>query len=147
MLALAVILGALALIASAGLTAFTIGEAGAIVIAVIVLAAVVAAFTVLRTYLWLIVLGLAVVFIATVAYGGYSAYAVYQALSDNSGPVDPADAAALASANNKIDANSGKAGFRVEIERRRSSRPSCRMPSRATPTTRPPGRPDGGGRQ
>ncbi len=115
MKALLVVAAALALLTTPALALFTAGEAVAIFVVVAVLVVAILAFTVARRFLVLITVAIAAVVVATIAYAGYSGYQLYSALSDNDGPVDPPDPAALASANAKLDEADAQAGFRVEM--------------------------------
>ncbi len=115
MKAVLVIAGILAALVAAFLALFTFGEIPAIVVGVwlLVITGVGAA---MRPEIARWVLGaLAVVLLAGVAYGGWSGFQIYQALTSTGGEVAPPDPAALASAEAKLDSVDDLAGFRLVL--------------------------------
>lgn len=116
MSALLVLIGLLAAL-TAGLFAWvTLGTVAAVVVAVILLGL---AFYAAATGLRVIRLGVLVISIVALfgsaGLGGYTAYGIYQALTDTDGPLDRPDPVALASARAKLDAIDAAAGFRIEL--------------------------------
>jgi hypothetical protein len=69
----------------------------------------------------LILVGLAVLFIAMLGFSGFSGYQLYAALSDTSGPVDSPDPAILAFVTAKFDAVGDTVGFHVVVTDGRTS--------------------------
>ncbi len=63
---------------------------------------------------WILAL-VTLVFLGALAFGGWSGYQIYQALTTTEGPVQRPDAAALASARAKVDAATDTAAFRLEL--------------------------------
>lgn len=115
MTVLLVILALLAAVAGGGLALFTIGSVGAVaVVLAIVLVAGVALY--LRgTLLKIAAAVTAVVALGAIGFGGYSALQLASALGSFDGEVDPADPAALASGEAKLDQAETQAGFRIEL--------------------------------
>jgi lysophospholipase L1-like esterase len=112
---LIILLGILAAITTAALVLFTLGEIPAVIALVVVL-------VLMGIGVWksggiskaiLAVLG--ILFIATLGFGGFSAFQLYSALTDTSGLADAANAADLASAEAKLDAVEDDGGFRIEL--------------------------------
>jgi lysophospholipase L1-like esterase len=110
-----VILGVLAALAATGLALFTLGEVFAVLVLLLVIAGIVAGIYFRGTVGNVILAGFAVLFVGSIAFGGWSAYQVVSALTDNSGPADPADPVALASIERKLDEAEGNAGFRIAL--------------------------------
>ena len=103
----ALVLGALAL--------FTVGEVWAVAAIVVVMLFAVGALFAEKPLPIVLVAAFPIIFVASIAYGGYNAYELARALSDEDGPTDPADPAALASVEAKLDAVDAHAGFRIEL--------------------------------
>ena len=115
MAALLVILALLAAVLGGAIALFTIGTIGAIGVAVGVVALAVLG---LRARGGLLTAALAVsglVAVGALGFGGFSAMQLFSALGNFDGPVDPADPAALAAAEAKLDTAQEQAGFRVEL--------------------------------
>ncbi len=110
-----VIVGVLAALVAALLALFTFGEIPAIVVGVGLLIVTVVGATMRPEVGRWVLGGLAVVLVAAVAYGGWSAYQIYQALTSTGGAVAAPDPAALASAQAKLDAIDDLAGFRLVL--------------------------------
>lgn len=110
-----VILGVLAALTATLLVLFTLGEVLAIIVLLLIIAGIVAGIYFRGMVANAILAAFAVVFVASVAFGGWSAYQVVSALTDNSGPADPADPVALASIERKLDEAEGTAGFRIAL--------------------------------
>jgi lysophospholipase L1-like esterase len=115
MRALVIIAGVLAAVFGGAVGLFTVGEVAAVVIVLVVVSAVVYVLAAGMAFARWVAIALGIVSLAALAYGGYSAYAVIDALANTDGPVDPADPAALASGKAKLDDADGKAGFRIEL--------------------------------
>jgi len=103
-----------------GLTALiawlTEGEAAAIAVGVVVLVvALYGAIGAPRELAVLIAIVLVLGFGGGAYFIGSQAVAIYQAISQTEGPVDPADPLLLAEANAKFDNAATEAGFRIEL--------------------------------
>ncbi len=110
-----IVVGILSAAVTGGLTLFTLGEIPAAIVAVVILAlsiyGVLAARAVARLILALSMLAL----VGSLGFGGFSAFQLYQALSETSGPTDLPDAATLARADAKIEAADDLGGFHIEL--------------------------------
>lgn len=115
MVALAILVALLAAVIGGAVALFTIGTVGAIVGVVLLLALVGYGVYAKGAMLQAAVGVSALVFVGALAFGGYSGYQVFAALTDFDGLTDPPDAAALASAEAKLDGAQRQAGFRVEL--------------------------------
>jgi hypothetical protein len=113
--ALLVLLGILALLAAALAALFTIGTVVAVVVVVAIIAVTAYALGAGGGVARGASVALAVVFIVATAFLGYTAWQITGALASTSGETDPPDAAVLASAERKLDAAQGLAGFRIEL--------------------------------
>ena len=111
----AILIGALATVTVTGLVLFTAGEALAIVTFVVLAGATVGAAFVPAAAAGGLLAAFAIATLGAIGYGGWNGYQLASALTDTSGPVDPADAAALASAEAKFDAIEDNAAFRLEL--------------------------------
>ena len=110
-----VILGVLAAVTAAGLALFTMGEAIAITVLVLILIGIIAGIFFRGPVGAILMAGFAIVFVGSIAFGGWSAYQVVSALTDSDGPADPADPVALASIERKLEEAEGTAGFRIAL--------------------------------
>jgi lysophospholipase L1-like esterase len=110
-----VILGVLAALTAVVLALFTLGEVFAVLVLLLIVAGIVAGIYFRGMVGNVILAGFAVLFVGSIAFGGWSAYQVVSALTDNSGPADPADPVALASIERKLDEAEGSAGFRIAL--------------------------------
>lgn len=110
-----VLLALLAAVVGGAVALFTIGVIGAIAVAVLVFALAGYGLYAKGAALSAAAGIAALVFVGALAFGGYSGFQLYSGLSNTDGEVDAPDPAALASANAKLDAADGKAGFRVEL--------------------------------
>ncbi|MFN0096042.1 MAG: GDSL-type esterase/lipase family protein [Dehalococcoidia bacterium] len=115
MVILAAVVGLLAILAATGVTLFTVGEVPAAAVAALLVVAVFYVLLKLKHLAGKLVLLMAVVAVASLGYGGWSAFQVARSLTGTGGEVDPADPTKLAAANEKIDSARGAAGFRVEL--------------------------------
>lgn len=115
MVVLLVIFAILAALTAGFVGLITVGTGVAIVLLVLIAAAAVVVIVWWSRFMAIAAAAFVVVTLAAVGYGGYTVYVVVRALTDDSGSVDLPDAAALASANAKLDAADGKAGFRIEM--------------------------------
>ena len=106
-----VILGVLAAVTAAGLALFTMGEAIAITVLVLILIGIIAGIFFRGPVGAILMAGFAIVFVGSIAFGGWSAYQVVSALTDSDGPADPADPVALASIERKLEEAEGTAGL------------------------------------
>jgi len=112
-----ILFGLLAAIAAGGLALFTVGESYALAMTLIIVStSILIAFTASamlgRAILLLLILTLA----GSLTIGARGAIQILAALAgDQSGPVDPPDAEALASAERKIDHSIEEMTFRVEL--------------------------------
>lgn len=112
---LALILGIPTALVVGALALFTVGEVWAVAAIVVVLLFAIGALFAEKPLPMLLVVVFPIALVASVAYGGYNAYQLVQALTDESGPTDPADPDALASVDAKLDAIDTQAGFRIEL--------------------------------
>ncbi|MFQ5948916.1 MAG: SGNH/GDSL hydrolase family protein [Acidimicrobiia bacterium] len=112
---LAIIFGILAAIAIGLAALFTVGEFPALIAVLLILAAVIYGLVAAAAVLRWIAIGVVVVFLAGAAFIGFQAVQIVGALTDTSGPADPADPIALASATAKIDEIEDRGGFRLEL--------------------------------
>ncbi len=115
MTAVLIILGLLAALFTAVVTLFTAGTVPASIAFVVILVVMVAGIMLAGPVKKLIVSGFLILVIATLGFGSYSGYQLYSALTDTSGPADPADPVALASIEAKLDAIELEAGFRIAL--------------------------------
>lgn len=111
---LALIFGVLAAITAGALALFTLGAVAAIAVVVLVLALGIAPMF-MPGIAGIATLVAGLLFVASTGYGGYAGFQIYDALTNESGPADPVDAAALASTETKVDAIEDDAGFRLEL--------------------------------
>lgn len=111
----AILIGALATVTVTGLLLFTAGEVLAILAFVVLAGATVGAAFVPAGAAGGLLAVFAVATLGAIGYGGWNGYQLASALTDTSGPVDPADAAALATARAKFDAIEDDAAFRLEL--------------------------------
>jgi lysophospholipase L1-like esterase len=115
MAALLILLAILAAVVGGAVALFTIGTIGAVVVVVLVLALAAYGIYAKGPMLRAAAGVSALVFVGALAFGGFSAFQAFSALTGFDGPTDPPDAAALASAEAKLDAAERQAGFRVEL--------------------------------
>ncbi len=112
---LLVLLGILAALFGGLVALFTFGEVPALVVLVLLLGVTVyGALAPREVSRWVVGL-VTVVFLASAAYTGWSAFQIYQALTTTEGPVAEADAGALASARAKVEGATDAAAFRLEL--------------------------------
>ncbi len=111
----AILIGALATIAVTGIVLFTHGEVLAIVAFVVLAGATVGAAFVPTGAAGGLLAVFAIATLGAIGYGGWNGYQLASALTDTSGPVDPADAAALATAEAKFAALEDNAAFRLKL--------------------------------
>ena len=109
------VLGVLCAIVVGLLALFTVGEAAATAAFVVIIAAAIAIWWLPAIIGRVLLIAFPILAIAALAFGGYNAFKLAQALTDSDGPSDPADAAALASAQAKLDAADQQGGFRIEL--------------------------------
>lgn len=101
---------------AAAIAWLTEGETAAIIVGVVVLVvALYGAIGAPRELSALIAVVLVVGFAGGVYFIGDQALAIYQAISQTDGPVDPADPLVLAGATAKFDDAAAEAGFRIEL--------------------------------
>ena len=110
-----IMLGMLALLAAALAALFTVGTIVAVAVVVVIAAATVYGVRVGGGIARGVLAGQGVVLVASLAFMGITAFQIVQALGDTSGEVDPPNAAALASANAKLDGVEGFGGFSVTL--------------------------------
>jgi len=115
MTALLILLALLAGVVGGAVALFTVGTIGAVFLVLAILALTGAALYLRGALVKVALATTAVVAVVAFGFGGLSAYQVVSALSGTDGPTDPANAAALASAEAKLDAAKEQAGFRVEL--------------------------------
>ena len=112
---LALILGIPTALVVGALALFTVGEVWAVAAIIVVLLFAIGALFAEKPLPMALVVVFPIALVGSVAYGGYNAYQLVQALTDESGPTDPADPDALASVEAKLDAIDTQAGFRIEL--------------------------------
>lgn len=110
-----VIFGILGAIVGGLVALFTLGEAAAIILVLLLVGAVVYGFRAKPAVLRGLLIGTVVVFVGSAAFATWQGVQIASALSGESGPVDPPDAAALASAEAKIDLIEDTTAFRLEF--------------------------------
>lgn len=112
-----IVVGILTAAAAGGLAMFTIGENYALITAVVIaVTSVVIAFTASALLGRIVMVLLLATLVGTVLTGSYGAIQILAALAGNqSGPVDPADADVLASAEHKIDRSVEDFTFQVTL--------------------------------
>ncbi len=115
MQAVLVIVGILAALFGGLLALFTLGEIPAIVVGFALLVVTIVGAAMRPQIARWVLGGLATVLVAVFAFGGWSAFQIYQALTSTGGEVAAPDAAALASAEAKLDSVGGLAGFRLVL--------------------------------
>lgn len=115
MTVLLIILALFAAVTGGAVAAFTIGTAGGIAVVVAVIAITAVALYLRGTLLKIASAATAVIALAAIGFGGYSALQIASALGSFDGPADAPDAAALASGQAKLDAAESQAGFSVEL--------------------------------
>jgi len=94
---------------------FTLGGVWAIAAVFIILMFGLAAFFVDHPLPLVSVIAFPVLTVLGIFYGGWNLYQIVQAITDESGPSDPANATDLASAHAKFDLTFDEAGFRIEL--------------------------------
>jgi lysophospholipase L1-like esterase len=110
-----VILALLAVLLGGAVALFTIGTIGAVVLVLLVLGVAGYGLYARGSMLSIAVGVSALVAVVAIGFGGFNAYQLYAALGNFDGESDAPDAAALASAEAKLDAAREQAGFRVEL--------------------------------
>lgn len=115
MAVLLVLVGLLAIVATAAVALFTVGAVGAVAAAVVLGAIVVYALFVARGFRALALAITALALVGSTGFAGWTGYQLYAGLTNFSGDVDAPDAAALASAQAKLDEAQAAGGFRVEL--------------------------------
>ncbi len=107
--------GILAALVATILALFTLGEIPAVVVGALLLVVTVVGAAMRPEIARWVLGGLAVVLVAAVAFGGWSAFRIYQALTSTGGEVAAPVATDLRSAQSKLDAVEEVAGFRLVL--------------------------------
>lgn len=110
-----VVAGVLAAAAAGILALFTLGDIPAVIVFLLVMVLALGAAFASRRAALAVLGGLAIVFLGSSAVFGIGVAQIVGALRATDGVVDPADPAALAAADAKIEAVAGTAAFRVEL--------------------------------
>ncbi|MGE3961691.1 MAG: SGNH/GDSL hydrolase family protein [Dehalococcoidia bacterium] len=115
MTVLLVILALFAAVAGGAVAFFTAGTVGAVMVVLAVIAITGVALYLRGTLLKLASAATALIALGAIGFGGLSAMEIASGLGSFDGAADPADPAALASGQAKLDAAETQAGFRVAL--------------------------------
>ncbi len=115
MTALLIVLALLAALIGGAVAFVTVGTVGAVALVLLIIALTGVALYLKGVVVKLALAAAAVVAIGAAGFGGLSAFELVSAIRNYEGAADPADPAALASGEAKLDAAKAQAGFRVEL--------------------------------
>ncbi|MFQ5554584.1 MAG: SGNH/GDSL hydrolase family protein [Acidimicrobiia bacterium] len=110
-----IIFGVLAAIVGAATALFTLGEAAAIIVFIVVLGGAIYGLFAAPGVRKALLAGVLVIFVGALAFVGIGVVTLIQAFTDTDGPVEAADPVALASAQAKVDEVTDSAAFRLEL--------------------------------